>query len=99
MIVREHTVGAEPSWFGFALTRRDAAQRRSVKLLAYLDRSKIGARLPFAGNLTRQPSTGGWQHRVSGDLANIDRIRNHTFWVSVCPGLNDEMLDFVASKI
>ncbi len=41
----------------------------------------------------------GRQFRVSGDLANTDRIMHDTFWIGVHPGLTTEMLDFVAAKI
>ena len=95
----EPTPGSDPSWFGFLMTLRDEAQTRRVDLLQYLDQYKIGTRLLFAGNLTRQPSMAGRQYRVSGDLANTDKIMNDTFWVGVYPGLSEEMLDFVAEKI
>ena len=86
---------------GSASCSRCATNRRSrrVDLLEYLDQYKIGTRLLFAGNLTRQPSMAGRQYRVSGDLANTDRIMNDTFWIGVYPGLTEEMLDFVAAKI
>jgi CDP-6-deoxy-D-xylo-4-hexulose-3-dehydrase len=99
LILPEATAGADPSWFGFLLTLRDEAQTRRVELLEYLDQYKIGTRLLFAGNLTRQPSMAGRLYRVSGDLTNTDRIMNDTFWVGVYPGLTEEMLDFVAGKI
>ena len=37
-----------------------------VDLLAYLDQYRIGTRLLFAGNLTRQPSMTGRSYRVPG---------------------------------
>ena len=96
---REATPGADPSWFGFLLTLREAAASRRVDLLQYLDQYKIGTRLLFAGNLTRQPSMSGRHFRISGDLANTDRIMNDTFWIGVHPGLTEDMLDFVAGKL
>jgi CDP-6-deoxy-D-xylo-4-hexulose-3-dehydrase len=41
----------------------------------------------------------GRNYRVSGSLANTDRIMNNTFWIGVHPGLSAEMLDFTAGKI
>ena len=99
LILPEATPGSDPSWFGFLLTLRAEAQSRRVDLLQYLDQYKIGTRLLFAGNLTRQPSMVGRQFRVSGELTNTDRIMNDTFWIGVYPGLTEEMLDFGAGKI
>jgi CDP-4-dehydro-6-deoxyglucose reductase, E1 len=99
LILPEATPGSDPSWFGFLLTLREKSQSRRVDLIEYLDQYGIGTRLLFAGNLTRQPSMVGRQYRVSGDLANTDRIMNDTFWIGVHPGLDEEMLDFVAGKI
>ena len=93
------TPGSDPSWFGFPITLREAAQTDRVELLKYLDQYKIGTRLLFAGNLTRQPSMTGRHYRVPAKLTNTDRIMNDTFWIGVFPGLTDEMLEFVAGKI
>ena len=95
----EPTPGSDPSWFGFPLTLQNGTQTGRVGLLQYLDQYKIGTRLLFAGNLTRQPSMAGRHYRVSGDLTNTDRIMNDTFWIGVFPGLTEEMLDYVAGKI
>jgi len=99
LVLPEATAGAEPSWFGFLLTLRDESRTRRVELLEYLDQYRIGTRLLFAGNLTRQPSMADRVFRVSGDLANTDRIMHDTFWIGVHPGLTEAMLDFVAAKI
>ena len=99
LILPEATTGSDPSWFGFPITIRDEAGVARVDLLKYLDQYKIGTRLLFAGNLTRQPYFKGHNHRVSGDLTNTDKIMNNTFWVGVYPGLNEEMLSFMVEKI
>jgi CDP-6-deoxy-D-xylo-4-hexulose-3-dehydrase len=95
----EATPHSEPSWFGFPLVIKDSAQTSRVDLLTYLEQQKIGTRLLFAGNLTRQPYMIGRQFRVSGDLLNTDLVMNQTFWLGVYPGLTIEQLDFVATKI
>jgi len=99
LILPESTQGSEPSWFGFPITLRETAGVGRVELLKYLDQYKIGTRLLFAGNLTRQPYFEGRTYRISGELANTDKIMNDTFWVGVYPGLNEEMLGFVVEKI
>ena len=99
LILPEATPNSEPSWFGFPVTVRESAGINRVDLLKYLDQYKIGTRLLFAGNLTRQPYMMGRNYRVAGELANTDLIMNNTFWVGVYPALTKQMLDFVADKI
>jgi CDP-6-deoxy-D-xylo-4-hexulose-3-dehydrase len=95
----EATANAEPSWFGFPITLRAAANARRVDLLTYLDERKIGTRLLFSGNITRQPYMQGRLFRVVGELVNADRVMNDTFWVGVYPGLDETMLEYVAASI
>ena len=99
LILPEATAGSEPSWFGFPLTIKAAGGVDRVELLKYLDQYKIGTRLLFAGNLTRQPYFEGRTYRISGELTNTDNIMNNTLWIGVYPGLSEEMLGFVVEKI
>ncbi len=99
LILPEATLNSDPSWFGFLMTIKPEVNIRRVDLLSYLDQEKIGTRLLFAGNLTRQPYMQGRNYRVSGDLTHTDTVMNDSFWVGVYPGLTEEMLDFTASKI
>ena len=99
LMLPEATGNSEPSWFGFPITIKPAAGIKRVDLLQYLDENKIGTRLLFAGNLTRQPYMKGRNFRISGELTNTDTVMNDTFWIGVYPGLSREMLDFVIGKI
>ncbi len=99
LLLPEATAGSEPSWFGFPITLRESAGVARVELLKYLDQYKIGTRLLFAGNLTRQPYFEGRAYRISGELTNTDKIMNDTLWIGVYPGLTEEMLSFVVEKI
>lgn len=99
LILPEATPNSDPSWFGFLMTIRPEVDVRRVDLIDYLDQNKIGTRLLFAGNLTRQPYMLGRNYRVSGDLINTDLVMNNSFWVGVYPGLTKEMLSFIADKI
>ncbi len=99
LILPEATPNSDPSWFGFLMTIRPEADVRRVDLINYLDQNKIGTRLLFAGNLTRQPYMLGRNFRISGDLTNTDLVMNNSFWVGVYPGLSEEMLSFIADKI
>ena len=95
----EATEHSDPSWFGFPITLKENCPVTRLDLLTYLDQNKVGTRLLFAGNLTRQPYMLGANYRISGDLTNTDNVMNNTFWIGVQPALTREMLDFAASKI
>jgi CDP-6-deoxy-D-xylo-4-hexulose-3-dehydrase len=95
----EATEHSDPSWFGFPITLKENCPVTRLDLLTYLDQNKVGTRLLFAGNLTRQPYMIGAKYRISGDLTNTDIVMNNTFWIGVQPALTAEMLEFAASKI
>jgi len=99
IILPETTPQSDPSWFGFPITLRKNAPVSRVDLLTYLDQEKVGTRLLFAGNLTRQPYMLGKTYRISGELTNSDVVMNDTFWIGVQPALTREMLEYAASKI
>lgn len=99
LILPKATEGSDPSWFGFPITLRDNSPVSRVDLLTYLDQEKVGTRLLFAGNLTRQPYMMGRRFRVSGELTNTDIVMNNTFWIGVQPALTEEMLAYSARKI
>ena len=95
----EATEHSDPSWFGFPITVKENSPVTRLELLTHLDQHKIGSRLLFAGNLTRQPYMIGANFRISGDLTNTDNVMNNTFWIGVQPALTKEMLEFAASTI
>ena len=95
----EATPNSEPSWFGFLMTLKDDAGVKRSDLIDFLEQNKIGTRLLFAGNLTKQPYMIGRNFRVSGELPNTDVVMNRSFWVGVYPGLDHAMLDHIAGCI
>lgn len=99
LILPEATPESDPSWFGFPLTLRDGSGTTRLDLLRYLDQHRIGSRLLFAGNLTRQPYFARHSYKVSGDLAATNRIAENTFWIGVWPGLDDVRLDYVTDRL
>lgn len=98
MELPEATENSDPSWFGFPITLKETSGVTRVDLIKFLDEAKIGTRLLFAGNLTRQPYFANVKYRVVGELTNTDRIMNQTFWIGIYPGLTKEHLDYVISK-
>ncbi len=99
LILPEATPDSDPSWFGFPITLRESAGCDRVDLLRYLDEQRIGTRLIFAGNVTRQPYFAGRTYRVSGTLDNADLIMKNTFHIGTFPGIDDEMIDYMVDRI
>lgn len=102
LILPEACPNSKPSWFGFLITCKDGISRN--ELTKYLEEHKIQTRNLFAGNLVKHPCFDdmrktGEGYRVVGDLAVTDHIMNNTFWIGVYPGMNDEMIDYMANTI
>ena len=93
----EVTQNSTPSWFGFPITLKDNIDR--VKFTQYLDNHKIGTRLLFAGNLTKQPYFQDVKFRIVGNLTNTDITMNQTLWLGIYPALGKEQLDYIVEKI
>jgi CDP-6-deoxy-D-xylo-4-hexulose-3-dehydrase len=99
VILPEATPWSKPSWFGFPITIREEAGIARTAVLNFLAQKKIGTRLLFGGNLTRQPYMSRHAYRISGELKNTDLAMERTFWVGVYPGLNDAMIDYMAESL
>ncbi|GAA2643583.1 lipopolysaccharide biosynthesis protein RfbH [Dactylosporangium fulvum] len=99
LLLPEPTPGSDPSWFGFVITLTDKAGFERRELVDFLQSRRIGTRLLFAGNLTRQPAYKGERYRVSGTLENSDVITERTFWIGVFPGVTTEMVDYMIGSI
>ena len=97
--IAKPTPSSQPSWFGFPVTLKDSAGVNRSDLINFLDQNKIGTRLLFAGNLTRQPYFKNINYRISGSLDNTDKTMNQTFWLGIYPGLDKSHLDYIATKL
>ena len=96
LILPEATKGSDPSWFGFPITMRDGSSYKRDDLILHLNRSRVGTRLLFGGNLIRQPYMLDQTYRTVGDLASSDKVMRDTFWIGVYPGISDEAIEYVA---
>ena len=61
--------------------------------------NKIGTRLLFAGNLTKQPYMKNITFKVHRNLKNTDLILENTFWIGLYPGLSLKHLEYTVNKI
>lgn len=99
-ILPEKEENADPSWFGFPLTTKEDVDCNDI--VKYLENNNIQTRRLFAGNILKQPCFANVNenaYRVVGDLHNTDYIMEHTFWLGVYPGMQQEMLDYILKTI
>ena len=99
LILPKEENGSEPSWFGFPITLSKSCKVKRKDIIAKLYEKKIGTRLLFSGNLTKQPAYINKNFKISGKLSNTDYIMENTFWIGVFPGLDEEELSYVVKII
>lgn len=93
------TAGSDPSWFGYLLTIREGSPLRRRDVVRGLEAKRVGTRLLFAGNLTRQPAFAGVNFRVHGDLTHTDKIMNDAFWIGVWPGIDAQRREYMLDAL
>lgn len=91
------TEGTEPSWFGFPL--HCSARVNRDLLVRKLEEKKVGTRLVFAGNLTKQPAYRNVEYKVSGALSATDLIMTKSFWIGVHPALDDVRIHYMLEQL
>ncbi len=103
VILPEPAKNSNPSWFGFLISLKPETKITRKKVIHYIESHNIQTRLLFSGNLIKQPCfnqiRGTEAYRVVDTLCNTDFIMNNTFWVGVCPGITDQMIDYMAQII
>jgi len=99
LILPETTPRSNPSWFGYPLTVREGTPFTRDDVVKHLNDMKIGTRLLFGGNITRQPYMKGRKYRVVGDLTNSDMVTERTFWMGVYPGLGESEIGYMVDTL
>lgn len=103
IILPEPEKNSIPSWFGFLISIRPETGLKRNDVVGYIEKHNIQTRLLFSGNLIKHPCFDQIRdtnkYRVVGSLKNTDFIMENTFWVGVYPGMNDNMIDYMARII
>jgi CDP-6-deoxy-D-xylo-4-hexulose-3-dehydrase len=98
-LLPEAEKNSDPSWFGFPITLKKNCKVEKVDIIKKLTEKKIGTRLLFAGNITKQPAYLNKKFKINGNLEVTDNIMNNSFWVGIHPSLGEEELNFIAKSL
>ena len=97
LIPVEPTPGTQPSWFGFPMHCNNGLDRE--RLVVFLEEHKVGTRLLFGSNLTRQPAYSNVEFRIHGELTASDEILRRTFWIGVHPALDGPRISYMLEQL
>jgi len=90
---------SDPSWFGFPIMVREDAPFTRAEIVGFLEDNKIATRMLFGGNLIKQPAYECVDYKIACSLMNTNSVMDNLFWIGVYPGLRDEMVAYMISKI
>ena len=99
ILLPEAELNSDPSWFGFPITLKKKSKFKRIDILKKLTENKIGSRLLFGGNLTKQPAYISKNFRVQGNLDVTDLIMSNTFWVGIQPAIGEVELSYIAKVL
>ena len=99
ILLPEAEINSDPSWFGFPITIKKNSKFKRTDIIKKLTDNKIGTRLLFAGNLTKQPAYLTKNFKVHRNLDTTDLIMTNTFWVGIQPAIGEEELSFIAKVL
>jgi len=93
------TDSSSPSWFGFPITIKNNSKINRSELINYLKENKIGTRLLFAGNVTKQPYFDAIEYRIVGALKNTDKVMRDTFWIGLHQLVGEDSIKYIIKVI
>ncbi len=99
LILPKPEENSEPSWFGFPISLKINNRYNRNDLIKYLNANKIGTRLLFSGNLTKQPYMTNRYFKIHKKLDNTDFVMKNTFWIGLYPGLSTQHLQYTVEKL
>lgn len=99
LVLPQSIEGADPSWFGFPLTLRERLPKTRDDLVQELNAKRIGTRLLFGGNLSRQPYMKDRTFRTPAPLSNADIVIDRTFWIGLYPGLSEAAISYTLATM
>ncbi len=99
IILPQWANNANVSWFAFPVTIKDNAGFTRKEIVEFLEGKMIETRMLFGGNILKQPGFKDIKRRVIGNLENTDKILKDTFFLGVYPGLTEEKINYVCSRI
>lgn len=98
-ILMKTTKKEDPCWFGFPIIVNHSAPFSRNDLTEYLEENLIGTRNVFAGNMLRHPAYQDIKYKTAGKIVNADIVMNGAFWIGVYPGIDEERLVYMMSKL
>ncbi len=101
LILPEAAKNSDPSWFGFMITLKKDAPFSRLQLLRHLNHNGVDTRLLFAGNVTKQPFfiNNCVKYKIADILLNTDFVMENSFWVGVCPLIDEEDIEKIVEHI
>lgn len=71
----------------------------TFRMIAFLEKHKVGTRRVFGGNIIRQPGFLDERFLYLDELWKSDMLAANSFWISVSPTLTTEMMDYMVYVI
>jgi len=91
---QKQTEHSEPSWFTFYI-----ADIERNKIVEYLEKNGIGARVLFAGNILKHKCMEGVPYRSNGWLSMSDHVMTDGFFIGCAPHIGVEEIDYIIQVI
>ena len=96
---QDQTEKGVSSCFGFPLLINENSGLDIKELTLFLNENSIETRAIICGNIAKQPAMKLYDHRISGELMNADKVMDNGFSVGNHQNINEEAIEYVVEKI